>query len=94
MIQALVAFLTGTVILFVSSWVLGLILFPIYILAVLGQVLQVFLTQKSLVKIDALVAKSSKVAVEAIGAIQTVTSLEIKHIIERLYQQKLRKSFK
>ena len=53
-----------------------------------------FLTQKSLVKIDALVAKSSKVAVEAIGAIQTVTSLEIKHIIEKLYQQKLRKSFK
>ena len=94
MIHGVVGLLTATVILFVSSWVLGLILFPVYILAVLGQVLQVFLTQKSLVKIDALTAKSSKVAVEAIGAIQTVTSLEIKHIIERLYQQKLRKSFK
>ena len=94
MIQGVTSFLTGTVILFSSSWVLGLILFPVYIVAVSGQVLQVILTQKSLVKIDSLMGKSSKVAVEAIGAIQTVTSLEIKHIIKRLYQEKLRKSFK
>ena len=94
MIQGVTSFLTGTVILFSSSWVLGLILFPVYIVAVSGQVLQVFLTQKSLVKIDSLMGKSSKVAVGAIGAIQTVTSLEIKHIIKRLYEEKLRKSFK
>ena len=94
MIQGISSFLTGTVILFSSSWVLGLILFPVYIVAVSGQVLQVFLTQKSLVKINSLMEKSSKVAVEAIGAIQTVISLEIKHIIKRLYQEKLRKSFK
>ena len=94
MIQGVSSFLTGTVILFSSSWVLGLILFPVYIVAVSGQVLQVFLTQKSLVKINSLMEKSSKVAVEAIGAIQTVISLEIKHIIKRLYQEKLRKSFK
>ena len=93
-VRSISGFVTGFIVLLEASWALGLVLLPIYIVMMTGQIIQVILTQKFICKIKKYLGESSKIAVEAIENFHTMTTLGITNLIERMYQQKLKKPFR
>ena len=92
--RSIAGFLTGVILLLEISWALGLLLLPIYVVMIITQIVQVLLTQKLLPKIKIYIGESSKIVVEAIENFHTMTTLGITNLLERMYQQKLKKPFR
>ena len=92
--RLIAGFLTGVILLLEISWALGLLLLPIYVVMIITQIVQVLLTQKLLPKIKIYIGESSKIVVESIENFHTMTTLGIANLLERMYQQKLKKPFR
>ena len=90
-LRSIAAFITSGIIALESSWGLGLVLIPSLLFLMLGDILQIYLTNSLASKTWKLLEMSVKTAIESIDNIRTVTALGIAHILRNKYEKQLSK---
>ena len=90
-LRSIAAFITSGIIALESSWGLGLVLIPLLLFLMLGDILQIYLTNSLASKTWKLLEMSVKTAIESIDNIRTVTALGIAHILRNKYENQLSK---
>ena len=88
-LRAISSVMATTIIAFILSWAIALVVIPPYLLLLLGGYLQVILTKNYAGIKYKLIEDSAKVAIESIDNVYTVATLGIENRLVRKYNQLL-----